>query len=91
MKNISRIVVFYAAVRIERLRDRLAVQAVGLEQLLLCYRDQTCLRQFLASIILLGYNLFLTHHTGQGASSDTAPPLLSSDRSAEGGAPSDAR
>jgi len=50
----------------------MAVQAVGLEQLLLCYRDQTCLRQFLASIILLGYNLFLTHHTGQGASSDTA-------------------
>jgi len=42
----------------------------GLGQLLTCYRDKTCLRQFLASIILLGYNLFLTHHTGQGASSD---------------------
>jgi len=41
-----------------------------LAQLLTCYRDHTCLRQFLASIILLGYNLFLTHHTGQGASSD---------------------
>jgi len=45
-------------------------KSAGLAQLLSCYRDQTCLRQFLASIILLGYNLFLTHHTGQGASSD---------------------
>lgn len=42
----------------------------GLAQLLTCYQDKTCLRQFLASIILLGYNLFLTHHTGQGATSD---------------------
>jgi len=38
---------------------------VGMRQLLTTYRDQTCLRQFLASIVLLGYHLFLTNHMGQ--------------------------
>ena len=41
------------------------VQEVGLKQLLTTYKDETCLRQFLASIVLLGYHLFLTNHMGQ--------------------------
>ena len=40
-------------------------QEVGLKQLLTTYKDETCLRQFLASIVLLGYHLFLTNHMGQ--------------------------
>ena len=41
-----------------------------MSQLMKCYQNRSCIRHFLASIILLGYNLFITHHTGQGASSD---------------------
>ena len=41
-----------------------------MSQLMKCYQNETCIRHFLASIILLGYNLFVTHHTGQGAASD---------------------
>ena len=41
------------------------LQEVGLKQLLTTYKDETCLRQFLASIVLLGYHLFLTNHMGQ--------------------------
>jgi len=41
---------------------------VGLKQLLTTYKDETCLRQFLASIVLLGYHLFLTNHMGQADS-----------------------
>ena len=41
-----------------------------MSQLMKCYQNKTCIRHFLASIILLGYNLFITHHTGQGGSSD---------------------
>ena len=41
-----------------------------MSQLMKCYRNESCIRHFLSSIILLGYNLFITHHTGQGASSD---------------------
>ena len=45
-------------------------QEVGMSQLMKCYQNKTCIRHFLASIILLGYNLFITHHTGQGGASD---------------------
>jgi len=41
---------------------------MGLKQLLATYRDNTCLRQFLAAILLLGYHLFLTNHMGQADS-----------------------
>ena len=41
-----------------------------MSQLMKCYENESCIRHFLASIILLGYNLFVTHHTGQGSSSD---------------------
>jgi len=45
-------------------------RSVGMSQLMKCYENESCIRHFLASIILLGYNLFVTHHTGQGSSSD---------------------
>jgi len=45
---------------------------IGLSELLRCYRDQSCLRQFLSSIILLGYHLFICNHMGQTAESDYA-------------------
>ena len=40
-------------------------QSVGLTQLMKCYHNKNCIRHFLSCIILLGYNLFLTFHTGQ--------------------------
>jgi len=43
---------------------------VGMSQLMKCYQNKNCIRHFLSSIILLGYNLFITHHTGQGGTSD---------------------
>jgi len=43
---------------------------VGLSELLRCYSDHGCLRQFLASLILLGYHLFICNHMGQVAESD---------------------
>lgn len=49
---------------------------VGMRQLLATYRDETCLRQFLASIVLLGYHLFLTIQMGQ-ADSQTDNSLVS--------------
>jgi len=45
-------------------------RSIGMSQLMKCYQNESCIRHFLSSIILLGYNLFITHHTGQGASSD---------------------
>ena len=41
-----------------------------MDQLMKCYQNESCIRHFLASIILLGYNLFITHHTGQASASD---------------------
>ena len=41
-----------------------------MSQLMKCYQNKNCIRHFLSSIILLGYNLFITHHTGQGNTSD---------------------
>jgi len=43
---------------------------VGLSELLRCYADTGCLRQVLASIILLGYHLFICNHMGQVTDSD---------------------
>ena len=48
------------------------LQSVGMSQLMKCYNNKNCIRHFLSSIILLGYNLFITHHTGQPAASDYA-------------------
>jgi len=50
----------------------LLLKDIGLSELLRCYRDQSCLRQFLSSIILLGYHLFICNHMGQTAESDYA-------------------
>lgn len=41
------------------------LQSVGMAQLMKCYYNENCIRHFLSCIILLGYNLFLTFHTGQ--------------------------
>ena len=48
------------------------LQSVGMSQLMKCYNNKNCIRHVLSSIILLGYNLFITHHTGQPAASDYA-------------------
>ena len=41
-----------------------------MSQLLKCYHNQNCIRHFLSCVILLGYNLFLTFHTGQPENCD---------------------
>ncbi|XP_023326849.1 tetratricopeptide repeat protein 39A [Eurytemora carolleeae] len=40
-------------------------EEIGMTEMLSCYRNPACLRQFLASIILLGYHLFLTTNMGK--------------------------
>lgn len=42
----------------------------GMTQLLQCYHNPDCIRNFLSCIILLGYNLFVTFHTGQPENCD---------------------
>lgn len=37
----------------------------GMKELMFCYQQKDCLRQFMASIILLGYHLFVTNLMGQ--------------------------
>merc|ERR1719319_1926333 len=37
----------------------------GMKELMFCYKQKDCLRQFMASIILLGYHLFVTNLMGQ--------------------------
>ena len=41
-----------------------------MSQLLKCYHNPNCIRHFLSCVILLGYNLFLTFHTGQPENCD---------------------
>lgn len=38
---------------------------VGMTDLLSCYRNKNCLRQFLASLVLLSYHLILSTHMGR--------------------------
>lgn len=42
----------------------------GMTQLLQCYHTDNCIRHFLSCLILLGYNLFVTFHTGQPENCD---------------------
>ncbi len=45
-------------------------QDLGLKELLAVYKEESCLRQFCATLILLGYHLFLTTNMGKPSDCD---------------------
>jgi hypothetical protein len=46
------------------------LQELGLKELLAVYQEESCMRQFCATLILLGYHLFLTTNMGKPSDCD---------------------